>query len=220
VAANVPWDQRGEWFARAVASYEAAIDLARYGDIAGLSLIQDASREMWPDVPARVRRALLVASYRAGLLRVAEFRVRDVSRAIEHLRVVASEVNLYHPAWYYLGEAYALGGLFDRAEGAWREGWRRAPDKSSLQILLDRLPVDRVHYYQKHRDWAHVLTELARLPEGAMPDAERLTIEGDARQALGDSAAARDCWEGALTADSLAIGVRQRLRRLTTDRVL
>jgi hypothetical protein len=110
--------------------------------------------------------------------------------------------------------------MFDLAEEAWREGLRRAPGERSLQILLDKLPVDRVHYYQKRGDWTAALTELERLPEGAMPDSERRTIEGDARQALGDGAGARDSWERALAADALAVGVRQRLRRLASDRVL
>jgi hypothetical protein len=62
--------------------------------------------------------------------------------------------------------------------------------------------------------------EIARLPDGAMPNAERLTIEGDARQALDDGAGARECWERALAADSSAVGVHQRLRRRATSRVL
>jgi tetratricopeptide (TPR) repeat protein len=220
IAANLPWAQRADWFARAVDCYESAAELAGRGEVAGLDLIEEASPDAWPDVASRESRALFAASYRAGLLRVAEFRVRDVARAINHLRVVTSSVKRYHPAWYYLGEAFALAGRFDEAEEAWREGVQRSHYDPTLQSLLNNLPVDRVHYFQKRSDWTTVLAEIARLPDGAMPNAERLTIEGDARQALGDGAGARECWERALAADSSAVGVRQRLRRRATGRVL
>jgi tetratricopeptide (TPR) repeat protein len=214
VAANVPWDERSSWYERAVAAYENAANLAKGGEFRGLDLVSDSSFDGTGLTVTPSERAVVLASYRAGILRVAEFRVRDLDRAVAHLRAVTSLVSGYHPSWYYLGEAYNLAGHFDDAQDVWREGLARRPDDSALLAVLEKLPIDRVHDRRRAEDWPGVLRELARLPPNLLPDSERYTIEGDARLGLGDFAGARFSWEAALAADSLVVGVHQRLRRL------
>lgn len=216
-----PWEDRAPVLTAAVECYEAALALAEHGQVGGANLLPEVSADHWEPGLALAERARLAAAFQAGLLRAGEFRVRDPEKGATLLRSVVEGVRGYHPAWYYLGEAYLLANDFDQAEATWREGLRRNPGDLALQAVLDKLPVDRVH--QRVRggangpDWPGVLREIARLPAGRMPESERLTIEGDAHLALGDPGRARACWEAALRADSLAVGVRKRLYGL--DRV-
>ncbi|HEX5416225.1 MAG TPA: tetratricopeptide repeat protein [Chloroflexota bacterium] len=218
LAAVGPWERRAPILAAAVESYEAALALAEEGQIAGAGLLPEVAADRWEvglDLPGRAR---LAAAFQAGLLRAGEFRVRDPGKGAALLRSVVENLKGYHPAWYFLGEAYLLANHFDEAEAAWREGLRRKPGDPALLTVLEKLPIDRVHHRVRGGpdgpDWPGVLRELARLPNGRMPESERLTIEGDAYLALGDPERARACWEAALRADSLAVGVRKRLYQL------
>ena len=94
-------------------------------------------------------------------------------------------------AQYYLGEAYLLDGRFDEAEQVWQNALTLIPGEPTLLAVLANLPVDRVHHAVKTKNWPGVLQELARLPEGAMPESERQTIKGDAYLALGQPDQAR-----------------------------
>ncbi len=208
------WDARGPPLERAVAAYEASVDLALRGEVTGATAIPEVDAARWETGLGVERRALLAASVSAGVLRAAEFRVRDPARAVEHLRRVVAELRGYHLAWYFLGEAHLLAGEFDDAERVWRRAQELAPDQPALKAVLANLPVDRVRHCVKAGDWAGVLRELERLPEGAMRPSERLTLAGDAHLALGDARRARECWYAALADDLHAVGVRKRLRNL------
>lgn len=213
-ASRIHWNDRADWLLRATNYYESALGEALLGHVAGSNLVPEVSSAEWPSCSPLQQRAILAAAFEAGRLRAAEFRVRDPERAIHHLQRVRDATTTYHQAWYFLGEAYLLNGQFDRAEHVWRDALRHAPDDGTLQAVLANLPVDRVHHAVKREDWRAVLQETSRLPPGAMPEAERLTIEGDAHHALGAPDAARACWLAALEADRLTVGVRRRLRLL------
>ncbi|MGH2460191.1 MAG: tetratricopeptide repeat protein, partial [Chloroflexota bacterium] len=213
-AAAVVWDRRTPWIERALDYYEDSVRLALAGKIAGSDRVPEAMASAWEPGPTLQQRALLAASFQAGLLRSAEFRARDPRAGIAHLTRVVTLLRGYHPAWYFLGEAYLLDHQFDAAERAWTEALRRSPDSPILTSVLRNLPADRVHHLVKQGDWHAVLLAIECLPEDALPVSERFTIEGDARLAAGDSVGARRCWLAALAADRLAVGVRHRLRRL------
>jgi|GEM_PF-6530434 len=212
-----PWDRRSLALHSAVSCYEDALGLADRGETAGASLLSEVTVERWESGLRLEQRAVLAAAFAAGLLRAGEFRVRDPKRGATLLRRVVESLRGYHPAWYYLGEAYLLADEFDAAECAWREGFARNPEEGALLTVLDKLPVDRVHHQARRNDWPGVLHDIARLPPGRMPESERLTIEGDAYRALGELERARSCWEAALRADSLAVGVRKRLYQLDPE---
>ena len=214
VAATGEWDERSRWIERALRYYEDAVCLAHDGKIAGSSLVPEAADTAWEPGLSAGQRALLAASFQAGLIQSAEFRARDPRAGIAHLTRVVYALQGYHPAWYFLGEAYLLDHQFDEAERVWTEALRRSPNNRALMSVLHNLPVDRVHHYAKIADWRKVLREIEILPDGAMPASERLTIEGDARLALGDVTGARCCWLAALAADHVAVGVRLRIRKL------
>jgi predicted negative regulator of RcsB-dependent stress response len=214
IASRQPWDLRTEWLQRAAQAYETAMDLADAGRLDGAELLPEVAPDAWEPGLSIETRASLAAGYRAGLLRAGEFRVRDPARAVRQLHRVVEHLRGYHPAWYYLGEAYLLAGDLDAAEAAWRDGLAHSPGNSTLLDVLAKLPVDRVHQAAKEGDWRRVLSELDRLPGEAMAAAERLTLEGDAYHALGDLDRARRSWEAALAADRHALGVRRRLRRI------
>jgi len=214
IASEVPWDARSPWIEQARGYYEEAVRLAQSGQIAGASGVREVAPSAWEPGLCQRDRAVLGASFHAGLLSVAEFRVRDPARAIRHLTRVVEAVHDDHPAWYYLGEAYLLNDQFDEAERVWTDALSRSPGNATLRAVLENLPADRVHHAVKSGDWQRVLREIDRLPDSAMPASERWTIEGDAHLALGNRDAARRCWQKALEADRLAIGVRSRLRKL------
>jgi tetratricopeptide (TPR) repeat protein len=214
IATEREWQDRTVWLERAVECYEAAVTLASQNQIRGWRLVDAVYPDWWDEGLTDSTQALLIASLAAGVLRGAEFRVRDPARAVEHLRRVTEKVRGYHIAWYYLGEAYLLDGRFDDAEAAWRTGLRQKPGDPAFEAVLANLPIDRVHHRVKVGDWPGVLAELARLPEGRMPASEALTIEGDAHLSLGKPDRARQSWEAALRVDNLAVGVRARLRKL------
>ncbi|MBX6770223.1 MAG: tetratricopeptide repeat protein [Chloroflexi bacterium] len=214
IAAELPWHDRTAWYRRALEYFESAARLAEAGNTAGADGLPEVSAHTWGDDLDLQHRAWLAASFEAGVLAVGEFRIRDPARAVHYLRRVAETVRGAHPVWYYLGEAYLLVGEFDAAEAAWREGLARAPDDRTLQAVLRNLPADRVRHAVRDGDWLAARRALERLPEGAMPTSERLTIEGDVHLAMGDPEAARRCWIAALEADPHAVGVRRRLHRL------
>jgi tetratricopeptide (TPR) repeat protein len=214
-AGGAPWEARGPWLDRAARWYERAASLAGRGKASGATAIPDVTSGLWPVELPLAERARRVASFRAGLLRVGDFRTRDPARAVELLSSVVAGLATYHPAWYYLGEAYLLGGDFDAAERAWRRGLALAPTEEALHAVLAKLPVDRVHLCARAGDWAGVLRQLQRVPAGAIPAAERLTIEGEAWLSLGNTARAERLFRAAIEADPHAVGVRRRLRALS-----
>jgi tetratricopeptide (TPR) repeat protein len=217
LAARRPWDQRASSYAAAVEWYEEALARAEAGRLAGAAWLPDTAPSLWGRAAGLADRARLAAAYRAGTLLATEFRIRSPERAIAHLRRVVDAQPDYPPAWYFLGEAYLLAGRLDDAESAWQAGLARAPADAALQGVLAKLPVDRVHHAVRAEDWEAVLRAIARLPAGAMPVAEQLTLAGDAYRALGQPAAARQAWERALQAERHAVGVRRRLRHLDRD---
>lgn len=214
VAGDQPWERREAWFLQAVGGYERALDLAESGQLAGLEAIADATPEAWPPGLHAPERARLAATFRLGLLLAGEFRVRDPVYAAELLARVVARRPTDHLAWYYLGEARLLANDFDAAERAWREGLAHSPENPTLIGVLKNLPADRVRHRAKAEDWPAVLAELQRLPDDAMPAAERLTIQGDAHRSLGDLSAAKAAYQAALAADRHALGVRRRLREI------
>ena len=218
-ASQRPWNQRTPCLKRAVVSYARAAELAEQGKVDGARLVGDVHDPRWSNRLPLAERALAAASFQAGRLLTADFRVRDPARAIIFLRQAVDRSPGYHPARYYLGEAYLLNGQFDAAEKAWRDALCLAPDEPALLAVLANLPADRVHHAVRAKDWPTVLRELARLPAGALPESERRTIEGDAYAALGQFDAARRAWQSALAADHLVVGVRRRLRRLDRSRI-
>lgn len=213
VASQAPWDARGPWIEQALGYYQTALSLAETGRVAGASAVPETGPEHWQPGLSLSDRARLAAALRIGLILVAEFRVRDPCAAISQLSRVVPNLSGYHPAWYYLGEAYLLNEQFTEAEQIWTRALALAPGDPTLLAVLRNLPADRVHHAAKLGDWQRVLAEIQRLPEGALPASERWTLEGDARLALGDESAARQCWLKALEADHVAIGVRKRLRK-------
>lgn len=220
VASDASWNDRKQWIERALRYYKAAIELAEDNQVAGAETIEEIRPSSWETGLNSRERAMLAASYRAGLLLAAEFRIRDPAAAITHLTRVVNALRGYHPAWYFLGEAYLLNAQFDEAERAWTEGLSRSPGDPALQAVLRNLPADRVHHAAKVGDWRGVLREISRLPPDGLPASERWTLEGDAHLALGDVEAARSCWLRALTEDRRAVGVRSRLRKLDRLSVL
>ncbi len=220
VASDLRWHERGQWLERALGYYEAASRLAQAGRIDGAARIDDVKRAAWEPGLTLGKRALLAASFRAGVLLVAEFRIRNPADAIGHLTRVVSNLRGAHPAWYFLGEAYVLNAQFDEAERAWTEGLARSPGDPTLEAVLRNLPADRVHHAARTADWAGVLREIARLPPNGLPASERWTLEGDAHLALGHPEEARQCWLRALQEDPRAVGVRRRLRKLERLTVL
>ncbi len=220
MACDVSWNERQPWLERALWYYNTAIQLAEAGSIAGAECLGDVKLSAWEVGLTARERALLAASFRAGLLLVTEFRIRDPAAAIVHLTRVANALRGYHPVWYFLGEAYLLNAQFDEAELIWTEGLARSPGDPALQAVLRNLPVDRVHHAAKQCEWAQVLREIARLPPDGLPASERWTLEGDAHLALGNREMARQCWLRALEADRHAVGIRSRLRRLDRLTVL
>ena len=220
VASDVSWDGRRPWLERALAYYESAARLAQAGHLDGVSSIDDAQPAAWEPGLTVGERAFLAASFRAGALLVAEFRIRDPAAAVAHLTHVVNALRGPHPAWYFLGEAYLLNAQFDDAERVWTEGLARSPGDPVLKAVLRNLPADRVHHAARVGDWARVLREIERLPPHALPASERWTLEGDAHLALGHVEAARECWLRALQEDRHAIGVRKRLRKLDRLTVL
>ncbi|HVC32257.1 MAG TPA: tetratricopeptide repeat protein [Chloroflexota bacterium] len=214
LASTVDWADRAAWIERALQRYEQAVRLAQHGKVGGVAAVAAVHDAAWEPALDERERAVLAASFQAGVLLSAEFRVRDPAAGIEYLSRVTRAVQGYHPAWYYLGEAYLLSDQFDRAEAVWREALRRAPGDPALQSVLRNLPADRVHSAAKRGDWPRVLREIERLPDGAVPLGERLIVEGDAHLAMGEPVAAQRSWTMALAADPGAVGVRSRLRKL------
>src|SRR6185437_3463916 len=214
VAAAREWNERAQWIERALGYYEDSVRLALAGKIDGSNLVPEAAATAWERGLSRSQRAILAASFQAGLITSAEFRARAPRAGIAHLSRVVRALQGYHPAWYFLGEAYLLDHQFDQAERIWTEALRRSPENPTLTSVLRNLPVDRVHHHAKQGDWSLVLRAIETLPSGAMPASERWTIEGDARLALGDVTGARRCWLAALEADHVAVGVRLRIHRL------
>lgn len=214
LASLMDWNDRTVWIERALSYYEEALRLAENSQLDGLASVPEADEARWEPSMSTAVRARLAASFAAGWLYAGEFRVRNPARAVTYLGWVTRALRGYHPAWYFLGEAYLLSEQFDQAEQTWQEAQERAPDEPVLQAVLRNLAVDRVHHAVKAEDWPRVLAELARTPDDAMPASERWTIAGDAHLALGDPAAARAAWHKALEADHLAVGVRRRLRKL------
>ncbi|HUX85880.1 MAG TPA: tetratricopeptide repeat protein, partial [Chloroflexota bacterium] len=214
LASAQTWDDRAPSVENAAQSYADAMQLAKRNLIDGASTLPDLYDSRWADGLSLAERALAAASYQLGRLRTVEFRVRDprVGAACLHLAIERSKG--YHPARYYLGEAYLLDGRFDEAERVWRDALALIPGEPTLLTVLANLPVDRVHHAVKTENWLDVLQELARLSDGEMPESERRTIEGDAYAALGHTDRARASWEAALRADRLAVGVGRRLRSL------
>ena len=209
------WDSRSPLLERAAQHYADAAQLAERDQVAGAVFLPDLHDSRWADGLSLADRALAAASYQLGRLRTVEFRVRDARLGAVCLRRAVERSRGYHPAQYYLGEAYLLDGRFDEAEQVWQNALTLIPGEPTLLAVLANLPVDRVHHAVKTKNWPGVLQELARLPEGAMPESERQTIKGDAYLALGQPDQARAAWENALRADHLAVGVRQRLRQLS-----
>lgn len=214
LASGQPWESRAPSIEKAAQRYADAVHLAERNQVAGADFLPDLHDSRWADGLSLADRALAAASYQLGRLRTVEFRVRDPRVGAACLRRAIERTRGYHPARYYLGEAYLLDGRFDEAERAWQDALALIPGEPTLLAVLANLPVDRVHHAVKENNWPRVLQELACLPDGAIPESERRTIEGDAYAALGQTDRARTAWETALRVDPLAVGVRRRLRKL------
>lgn len=219
LADRLPREQRAAWLTRAVQAYQDALTLADAGRISGHEWIPETGFKPRDPAISPLEQVGLATAFHLGVLLCADFRVRDPLRAVPLLRRVAERVSGYHPAWYYLGEAHLLAGQFDAAERAWREGLARAPEDEVLRSVLQNLPVDRVHARAKAGHWAAVLDEIQRLPDEAMPEAERRALEGDAHHELGDRRRAAALYRAAIQADPHVVDVRRKLRRLEREGV-
>jgi tetratricopeptide (TPR) repeat protein len=185
--AGVPFDERGAALRPAIEHYRRALGQARQG-----------SAE-WVE-----------AAYRLGSLLAGEQSVRDPEGAVPLLEAVVSSVTGYHPAHYYLGEAYVLLKQFDRAEAVWRRGLELDPSRREIGDVLERLPLDRVREAVARRDHGAVVRAVERMPDGERP-AEAWVCYGDALAALGRTGEAGKAWRRALQLEPLK-GMRRRFR--------
>ncbi|HEV8638003.1 MAG TPA: tetratricopeptide repeat protein [Chloroflexota bacterium] len=187
VSAGVPFEGRGAALGPALERYRRALGLARRGSA------------VWVE-----------AAFRLGSLLAGENSVRDVERAIPLLEAVVGTVEGYHPAYYYLGEAYVLSRQFDRAEEVWRRGLALDPTRREVRDVLARLPLDRVRDAARRSDHGAVVAAVERVP-AAERSAEAWVCYGDALAALGRVAEAGQAWRRALSLEPLK-GMRQRFR--------
>jgi tetratricopeptide (TPR) repeat protein len=170
-----------------MAHYQRALELARHGT------------PTWRE-----------AAFRLGSLLVGENSVRDVERALPLLEAVVAAVERYHPAYYYLGEAYALCRQYDRAEEVWRRGLALDPDRREVSDVLAYLPLDRVRDAVGRGDDGAVVAAVERVPSSER-SAELWLRYGDALAALGRAAEAGEAWRRALALEPLK-GMRRRFR--------
>jgi tetratricopeptide (TPR) repeat protein len=187
VAREVPFEQRGPHLARAVERYLAAAAAAPIGS------------PLWLD-----------ATFAAGSLLAGENSVRDLDRAIALLEAVVTTVDGYHPAHYYLGEAYAMAARFDDAERIWRRGLALDPSQRPIADVLRNLGLDRVHAAAKLADHTGVIAAAERVPEPERP-AEMWLLLGDAYAALDAPTEAAAAWRRAMGLEPLK-GMRRRFR--------
>jgi tetratricopeptide (TPR) repeat protein len=189
VRAGVPFEERGPALRPAVEHYRRALGLARPGTTTWLE-----------------------AAFRLGALLVGEPGLRDAERARPLLEGVVDAVTGYHPAYYYLGEAHALAGRFDLAEGVWRRGLALDPERPEIRDVLAHLPLDRARQAAGRDDHSAVIAAVERVapPERS---AELWLRYGDALAALGRAAEAEAAWRRAIALEPLK-GMRRRFRRI------
>jgi len=185
VARSVPFEERRAPLERAAAHYLAAAEAAAPGS------------ELWRE-----------AAFAAGSLLAGENSVRDLARAIPLLEAVVASAPGRDPAYYYLGEAYAMARRFDDAERVWRRGLALDPDQPALADVLRHLGIDRVHDAAGRGDHAAVVAAVERIPAGERV-AEAWLLLGDARAALGDAQGAAEAWRRAMALEPLK-GMRRR----------
>jgi tetratricopeptide (TPR) repeat protein len=185
VAREVAFADRGAHLGRAVDSYLAAMAAAR------------PRSAPWQR-----------AAFAAGSLLAGENSVRDLARAIPLLESVVEAVEGYDPAYYYLGEAYAMAGRFDDAERVWRRALALDGGQRAVADVLRHLGVDRVHAAAGRGDRAAVVAEAERIPEDERV-AEVWLLLGDARAALADADGAAAAWRRAMALEPLK-GMRRR----------
>jgi len=185
VRAGVAFEARGLALRPAIEHYQRALGLARLGSAT------------WRE-----------AAFQLGSLLVGENSVRDVERALPLLEAVVNAAAGYHPAYYYLGEAYALRRRYDLAEAVWRRGLGLDPERGEIRDVLAYLPLDRVRDAVGRCDHAGTVSAVERVA-AAERSAELWLRYGDALAALGRAAEAGEAWRRALALEPLK-GMRRR----------
>jgi tetratricopeptide (TPR) repeat protein len=185
VARFVAFEERRAPLQRAVGHYLSAVAAAEPGS------------ELWRE-----------AAFAAGSLLAGENSVRDPARAIPLLEAVVSSSRGYDPAYYYLGEAYAMARRFDDAERVWRRGLALDPSQVGLADVLRHLGIDRLHDAAGRGDHVAAVAAAERIPERERV-AEAWLLLGDARAALGQPDRAAEAWRRAMALEPLK-GMRRR----------
>jgi tetratricopeptide (TPR) repeat protein len=185
VARAVPFEERGAHLATAVERYLAAAAAAPAGS------------DLWSR-----------AAFAAGSLLAGEQSVRDLARAIPLLEAVVAGASGYHPACYYLGEAYAMERRFDDAERVWRRALTLDPSQTAVADVLRHLGIDRVHEAARRGDHDAVVAAVERIPAEERVG-EAWLLLGDARAALADADGAVAAWGRAMALEPIK-GMRRR----------
>ncbi len=146
-----------------------------------------------------------------GVLLAGENSVRDLDRALGLLRDATQTPSTDSATIrYFLGECYAMRGLYDEAEREWRAGLELQPGYPAIQAVLATLDVDRA---RGARDAAGVVAAVRRVPESRRNGELWLRL-GDANYSLGQVGEAARAWTKAIALEPIK-GMRRRFRTLT-----